>query len=451
MKTTDWVADAIFYQIFPDRFRNGNKLNDPDNTKNWDDLPPSSKDFYGGDLEGIIENLDYIKDLGVNAIYLTPIFKSPSNHKYDTEDYYTIDPHFGNNKTFRELVHQIHKRGMRIILDGVFNHCGWNFFAFQDVLKKGNASKYWEWFTIDKFPIEFEPEPTYRCWAGVKDMPEFNTDNPEVRKYLLNVVRYWIEEYDIDGWRLDTVEYLEPSFVKEIRKVAKETKEDAYVLGEVVGIASSWFKGGGYLDGVMNYKLWETVVEFFAKGTIDAQMFNHTVRFIRLSYPKWANYSMYNLIGSHDRARFMTISGMDDRKVTLALSFLFTYIGAPAIFYGDEIGMMGENDPDCRRPFPWDESKWNKKILSVVKNLSKLRNEMISLRRGNYIKVYAKDRTFIYLRSYKEESTLITINASENISSIKLSLSPKRLILGNASKAGIFLELPPMSFGIWEV
>ncbi len=425
----DWVKDAIFYQIFLDRFYNGDPTNDPKNVAEWTDKP-TRDNFFGGDLEGIIEKLDYLEDLGINALYLNPIFKAPSNHKYDTEDYFQIDPQFGNKDTLKKLVRELHKRGMRIILDGVFNHCGEKFFAFQDVLRNGKDSKYKDWFVVEDFPLTKKPEPNYRCWGGIAHMPEFNTDNPETRKYLLNVVRYWIEEADIDGWRLDTAEYLEPTFVKDIRKTAKKAKKDAYVVGEVMGISSSWFKGD-CLDAVMNYKLWENLVKFFAESKCNAKEFDGTLRFLRGSYPKSVNYAMFNLISSHDKPRFLTLCYGDVRKMKLAVVFLMTYVGAPVIYYGDEIGMEGLGDPDCRRPFIWDEDRQDRALLKFYRQMIKLRRENPVLKRGNFYPLYTYDNVYCYARNSAENMIVVVLNNSNKDEVVRLNIDKLRSRKGN--------------------
>jgi len=267
----EWVRDAVFYQIFPDRFRDGDPRNNPPRTQPWSGLP-THRSFSGGDLEGILEKLPYLADLGVTALYLTPIFTASTNHKYDGEDYFQVDPAFGGNEAFRELVAALHARGMRVVLDGVFNHCGIGHPFFRDVAERGRGSPYWDWFMIHGDRLRLEPEPNYRCWAGCTGLPEWNHDNPAVRDYLLSVVRHWLREYAIDGWRLDTVEYLPPDFVRDVYRVAKETNPDAYVLGEVMGLATPWFRHRS-LDGVMHYKLWEGLVHFLAEGSWDAPQF----------------------------------------------------------------------------------------------------------------------------------------------------------------------------------
>jgi glycosidase len=400
-KSPDWVQDTVFYQIFPDRFNNGDLSNSSKKVCKWGDKPVRDN-FFGGDLEGIIRKLPYLGELGVNALYLNPIFKSPSNHKYNTTDYYKIDPSFGDKNTLKRLVEELHRRKMRIILDGVFNHCGDTFWAFQDVMEKGSKSKHKDWFIIKNYPIVKYPEPNYRCWMGCSLMPEFNTDNPEVREYLLKVVKYWIKEANIDGWRLDTVEYMDPSFVKQIREAAKEIKKDAYVMGEVMGVATSWFKSKS-LDAVMNYKLRDILIDFFIKKVINAAQFNQHLYSFRQTYSDSINYFMFNLL-------------------ELAAVFLMTYIGAPVIYYGDEVGMMGGEDPDCRRTMIWNKNQQNIDLLNFYKKVIKLRRESQALRRGSFKSLYQHENLYCFLRQLHEEKIIVALNNSDKNEEINISL-----------------------------
>ena len=419
-KSPDWVQDTIFYQIFPDRFNNGNLSNSSKKVCKWGDKPVRDN-FFGGDLEGIIRKLPYLGELGINALYLNPIFKSPSNHKYNTTDYYKIDPIFGDENTLKRLVEELHQRKMRIILDGVFNHCGDTFWAFQDVIEKGPKSKYKDWFIIKSYPIIKQPEPNYRCWMGVPSMPEFNSDNSEVREYLLKVVKYWIKEADIDGWRLDTVEYMDPSFVKQIREAAKKIKKDAYVMGEVMGIATSWFKSKS-LDAVMNYKLRDLIIDFFIKKVINAVEFNQQLYNFRQTYSDWINPFMFNLLDSHDVPRFLTLCGGNVKKTKLAAAFLMTYIGAPVIYYGDEVGMMGGEDPDCRRTMIWNKNQQNIDLLNFYKKIIKLRRENLALRRGNFKCLYQQGGLYCFSRQLNEEKIVVALNNSDKNEEINISL-----------------------------
>jgi glycosidase len=442
MNPPDWVRDAVFYQIFPDRFRNGDPANDPPGSRPWGKLPDRTS-FFGGDLLGILEKLDYIQDLGVTALYLTPVFQAPSNHKYDTEDYFQVDPHFGGNEALRKLVEALHARKMRIILDGVFNHCGETHPFFQDVIQGGRSSPYWDWFTIQGDRIVREPEPNYTCWAGAASLPEWNHQNPKVREYLLSVVRHWLSEYGIDGWRLDCVEYLRPDFVREIYLATKQENPDAYVLGEVMGVATSWFKYGA-LDGVMHYKLWEGLVHFFAEGTWDAERFQGFVRAMWRSYPLENNFSCYTLLGSHDKPRFLTLCRGEVRRLILAAAFLFSFPGAPAIYYGDEIGLEGGEDPDCRRPFPWEGGTWNEEVLETFRRLIHLRRQEACLRRGAIEFVHPH----VFCRKTEEEEIVVALNAEGIDHRVALPSPGQWVDLLSQERVTASTDLPPMGFRI---
>jgi len=421
MMTPDWVRDAVFYQIFPDRFYDGDHTIDPPETRPWGELPTQDS-FSGGDLVGIAEKLDYLENLGITAIYLTPIFTAPSNHKYDTVDYFEVDPGFGGNHALEQLVTALHVRGMRIILDGVFNHCSEQHPFFLDAMARGRESAYWDWFQIDGDTIIKKPEPNYARWAGCRSLPEWNHRNPKVREYLLSVVRYWIRQYDIDGWRLDTTDYLPPDFVKDVRRVAKEEKSDAYVVGEVMGLATSWFKHDA-LDGVMHYRLRDALVGFFAREDCDAASFSGFVRSIWHSYPNEANYTSYTLLGSHDKPRFLTLCDGDKARLILAASFLFTFPGTPAIYYGDEIGLEGGDDPDCRRTFPWDEEDWDNDLLETFRRLAHLRKQEASLRRGTIEFVTAHEQHLVFKRKLDGEEIIIAINTGDEDAPLELNPS----------------------------
>ncbi len=400
----DWVADAVFYQIFPDRFRG--------ESKNWaiDPCAPADRTPCGGNLAGIRASVPYLEDLGITALYLTPIFHANSYHKYDTVDYFTIDSAFGDNEEFRHLVSDLHQRGIRIVLDGVFNHCSDRHPFFLDVIEKGPESAYWDWFTVHGEQVVLGPEPNYARWAGVKTMPEWNHSNPAVTEYLLNVVRYWIEEYEIDGWRLDTTEYLPPDFVRAIYQTTRSISSEVYVLGEVMGLGTPWFRHNA-VDGVMHYKLLEALTSFFVQEVWDARTFWHSVHAHWYSYPEDANYGSYTLLSSHDRPRFITQCDGDVDRLRLALAFQFTFPGPPAIYYGDEIGLEGGDDPDNRRCFPWDESHWNQPLLDEICQLVRLRKDEEALRRGAVQILHADGRMLSYVRSLHDQRFVIMINA----------------------------------------
>jgi cyclomaltodextrinase len=406
----DWVDEAIVYQIFPDRFCNGNEKNDPDGVRPWGEKPKWDT-FFGGDLEGIIEKLPYLQELGVNLIYMTPIFKSPSTHKYDTSDYLTIDPMFGDLATLKRLVSEAHKRGMRVMLDAVFNHCGSQFPYFQDVVEKGEKSRYKDWFHLHSFPVDTE-KVNYETFATkVASMPKLRTENPEVREYLLHVAEYWIQEVGIDGWRLDVSNEIDHAFWREFRRVVRKANSQALIIGEVWHDSTPWLLGDQW-DGVMNYLFRDAVVEFFAKRTLDAERFDNRLTNTRMRYKEQANRAMFNLLGSHDTHRFLTLCEERVERMRLAVMFQMTYVGIPEVYYGDEVGMLGENDPDCRRCMIWEEAKQNRELFDLHRKLIALRKKHKALQTGTYrtVRADALYNVYGYVRENAEESVYVVLN-----------------------------------------
>lgn len=396
MSTPDWVQDAIFYQIFPDRFANGDPSNDPPNVQPWGS-PPTAHGFQGGDLRGILQRLDYLLDLGVTALYLNPIFLSPSTHRYNTTDYYQIDPKLGTLDDFRALLDAAHRHGLRVILDGVFNHCGRGFFAFSDVLENGEHSPYRDWFHIRRFPLDaYGPGEAhnYLGWWNHKSLPKFNTDNPAVRAYLLRVARYWIEQ-GADGWRLDVPNEIDDdAFWAEFRRVVKSVNPEAYLLGEIWTADSRW-ANDTHFDGLMNYPLRDALLPLL-NGRIPVSQFAEKVEGLFRIYARENLYAMYNLLGSHDTERLWSMLGGDLRLVKLAFQFQFTFPGAPAIYYGDEVGLEGGKDPECRGAFPWDPAAWKGDLRPWVQSLIAIRKASVPLRRGDYRRLLAEDASGLY-------------------------------------------------------
>jgi glycosidase len=371
-KVPEWVKNTVWYQIFPERFENGDPNNDPEGTMPWGQGQPTPSVMYGGDLEGIIRRLDYLSDLGITGIYLTPIFHAKSNHKYDTIDYLKIDPQFGDERTFRRLITACHQRGIRVMLDAVFNHSGFYFGPFQDVVKYGEKSRYKDWFHIHEFPLKFEPQPNYDTFAFTPFMPKLNTANPEVKAYLLYVARYWVENYDIDGWRLDVANEVDHAFWREFRKTVRAIKPDLYILGEVWHDAMPWL-GGDQFDAVMNYPFTTAALDFLAYENIDAQDFQKQWSKVMYSYPQPVVEVAFNLLGSHDTERVLTACQGDAERVRLLFAMLLSFPGTPCIYYGDEIGMEGGNDPGCRACMKWEREEQNQNLFMTVKKLINLR------------------------------------------------------------------------------
>jgi glycosidase len=412
MTTPYWIQDAIFYQIFPDRFADGDKANNPPNVQKWGSTP-TVWGFQGGDLRGIVHHFDYLLDLGVNALYLNPIFAASSTHRYNTSDYLQIDPRLGTISDFRVLLEVAHRNNVKVVLDGVFNHCGRGFFAFNDVLENGEHSAYRDWFHINSLPLDAYGDggpQHYAGWWNHRSLPKFNTRNPDVRRYILNVARYWIEQ-GADGWRLDVPNEIDDDdFWADFRRVVRSANRDAYLLGEIWDINPRW-ANETHFDGLMNYPVKDALLSYLL-GHQNAAEFGGRIEAVRSAYRRENLYAMYVPLDSHDTERFLTLVGGDAEKLKLALLFAMAFPGAPAIYYGDEIGMEGGRDPDSRRAFPWRETAWNQDLRAWVKALIAIRKQSACLRRGEYIQVLAEDGKFAFVRTLGHESVLVAINAS---------------------------------------
>jgi cyclomaltodextrinase / maltogenic alpha-amylase / neopullulanase len=415
MSVPDWVQDAVFYQIFPDRFANGDPENDPPNLMNWGSTP-TSWGFQGGDISGILQKFDYLLDLGINAIYLNPIFQASSNHRYNTTDYYHIDPKLGTLDDFRKLIEHAHRNEVRIILDGVFNHCGRGFFAFNDVLENQEYSPYREWFHIKHFPVDaysWGGAVDYLGWWGMKSLPKFNIDNPKTRRYLMGVARYWIDQ-GADGWRLDVPnEINDDNFWAEFRQVVKSANSEAYLVGEIWSADRRWV-GDEHFDGLMNYPIMEALAGFLATNTLDAAHFAEKVEGLLSLYPHENAYAMYIPLDSHDTERILTRMGNNIYKTQLAYLFQFAYPGSPAIYYGDEIGLVGGKDPACRGAFLWEESTWNTELRDFIKTLVRFRKNHVALRRGEYIRLdpNTNPACYAFARTAVNDEVLVIMNAN---------------------------------------
>ncbi len=420
-----WVQDSIFYQIFPDRFANGDSRTDPVNVRPWD-AKPTVRGFHGGDLRGIIQNLDYLLDLGINAIYLNPIFLSTSTHRYNTIDYFQIDPKLGDLEDFKALIEVVHRNDIHVILDGVFNHCGRGFFAFNDILENQDQSPYRDWFHVNHFPVEaYLPGDAtdFTGWWKLKSLPKFNTQTQQVRDYLLSVARYWIE-LGADGWRLDVPNEIDDdAFWAEFRETVVSINRDAYLVGEIWEADPRW-ANHTHFDGLMNYPVRDKLIKFIT-GSLPASQFADQVEKIVKLYPHENAYAMYNILGSHDTERIWNILGEDLKKVQIAFLFQFAYPGVPSIYYGDEIGLPGGKDPDNRRTFPWDLQNWNNELRSFVQKLVLLRKRIPALRRGNFKRLLVNDARgcFAFSRSLGDENVVVALNTSSTRRSLRLPVS----------------------------
>ncbi|WP_078547896.1 glycoside hydrolase family 13 protein [Litchfieldia alkalitelluris] len=411
----NWVKDTVWYQIFPERFANGDPSIDPPNSLPWGSTEPTPTNFFGGDFEGVIQNLDYLVNLGITGIYFTPIFKATSNHKYDTIDYMEIDPQFGDKETFKRLVDLCHQKGIKVMLDAVFNHSGYYSPFFQDVVTNGEKSKYKDWFHIRSLPVETDPVPNYDTFAFTYMMPKLNTENPDVKNYLLDVGRYWIEEFNIDGWRLDVANEVDHQFWREFRIAIKTLKPEAYILGEIWHDSMPWLQGDQF-DAVMNYPFTTAVLNFFAKSTINVTEFTNSLSNVLHSYPNNVNEVAFNLLDSHDTPRILTIADKNKEKVKLLYLFQMSFIGTPCIYYGDEIGMTGEQDPGCRKCMEWDIEKQDLDLFAHVQKLLTLRKKYPEFGNGgDFTLIKAEDSTnfLIYAKTSNERTIYFVINNSE--------------------------------------
>lgn len=405
-----WAKELIYYQIFPERYRNGNNKLTPKDALPWGSAP-SRENFMGGDIEGIIENLDYINNLGANCLYLTPIFNAPSNHKYDTIDYYEINPSFGNKEDLRRLVDEVHQRKMKIILDGVFNHCGYYWPYFQDVVKNGNKSKYAEWFFIGNHPVSLE-DKNYDCVGHYKWMPKLNLENSEVAEYFIRVGEYWIREFNIDGWRLDVADEIATIFWQKFVARIKTLKPDAILLGETWGDAEKLINQDR-LDTAMNYLFRDALLDWLGNKKIKPSQFDHLINRMLSLYPKEVSQRLYNPLDSHDTSRFLYECGNDIDRFKLAIAMQMTMPGCPAIFYGDEVGLSGDNDPGCRLCMEWNEDKQNKELFSWYKKLINIRKNNRALYEGNYHSIICDDKQNIYAysREIDQKCLIVIVNA----------------------------------------
>ena len=386
-----WCESAVFYQIFVDRFCMGDREKDRGYiNKAWGEIP-DPKSFFGGDLKGIREKLGYLEKLGVTGLYLTPVFTSPSNHKYDTVDYFRVDRQFGTDEDLKALVREAHGRGIRVILDAVFNHCSMECAQFQDVLEKGRASRYYDWFII-RGDIPDPEHCNYECFAACSYMPKWNTSNEEVQNFLIGVALHWMRETGIDGWRLDVADEVSHDFWRKFRKAVKGEDPEAVLIGESWHDAAPWLKGDEF-DGIMNYSFTKACIDFFAKGTRTAESFAGRLNELLMRNTDQVNAMMLNLLDSHDTERFLTLAKGDEDSLILALAVLFFFPGMPCICYGTEIGMEGEYEPDSRRTFDWDKAHWNKKINAAVRFLIKLKGRI-----GGEARLYAEGKLFLLER-----------------------------------------------------
>ena len=414
----DWAANKVVYQIFPSRFA----ASQPVDKKLWYKAPITPMDDLHGDLRGIIDHLDHIQDLGIDVIYMTPSFKSDSCHKYDTIDYYEIDPSFGTKEDLKELVQKAHDRGMKVVMDAVFNHTGKEFFAFKDILEKGEKSKYLDWYYIDELPLKgkWGEIPNFLCFGYYGGMPKLNLKNPEVEKYITDVACYWIRECDIDGWRLDVGDEISHFFWKRFRRAIKAVKKDMLIIGEIWHYAGDFLEGDEW-DTVMNYPFYLNLIDLLADEKISVSQFVQNLGYLKGRLHKKCYPLMWNLIDSHDTARFLHLCKDNKKKQHLAAAFQLLLPGMPMIYYGDEYAMPGANDPDCRRGMYWDEEYQDKEMFEWYKRLLQVRKAHTCIVEGELVEAITRDEdeTIVLIRKNGEETIALIFNCSNHTKEFK--------------------------------
>ncbi len=429
--------------------------------EDWD-LPPTLAGYKGGDLWGVIDKLDYLQELGVNAICFTPIFQSNCNHRYHTHDYYQVDPILGGNPAFLELLAAAHQRGIKIVLDGVFNHASRGFYFFSDILENGPTSPWVDWFKIHDWPLsayDGKLPANYAGWASNRALPVFNHDNPDVREYIMQIAEYWLR-VGIDGWRLDVpFEISSAGFWQEFRDRVKAINPEAYIVGEVWHDARQWLDGTQF-DGVMNYLFTAPTIAFTAGERVvldyvrsrsyepypalSAPAYAAKIQRLLDLYPWEIQLTQFNLLASHDTARLMSIAQQDRASVELATLLLLTFPGAVSIYYGDEVGLVGAIDPDSRRGFP-GEADWDRELLDYHRQLIALRHQYPALRIGTYRVLAAEGNVYVFVRSLADVELIVVVNVGMESAIVSLDLTALAV---NTQASGLLfgtaeLELQP--------
>lgn len=436
-KVPSWVEDAVVYNIFPDSFATSHqKIVCEPTTLDYNGNTVSSR--LGGTLTGVTENVDYLVDLGINCVYINPIFAAGEYHKYDLLDYYHVDPVFGGDEAFKKMVETLHANGIKVIIDGVFNHCGWKFFAFEDVIQNQEKSEYCDWFYGLQFPVvrpdDPEAYPNYATFAYERLMPKLATDNPKVQKYFCDVGRYWIKEFNLDGWRLDVSNEINNEFWRAFRKVVKEVNPEAIMIGEVWETASYWLQGDMF-DSSMNYDFRKHSELFFGQSSIDAEEFASRVTHMLMRYKINVLPAQLNLLDSHDVSRFLSLCNNDTRRQRLALVFMMAFVGMPTIFYGDEQGIFGIKELDYRSPMPWDNQ--NKEQFEFFKKAISVRKSNPALKKGDFKVVSAEpgSQLLVISRTLNDQKITVCLNAGEK--SVKIDAPKGNIIWQNGLNENI--------------
>lgn len=484
-KPPDWITGRdggtvpVFYQIFPDRFARSGRVELGARLDDWD-APPTHWGYKGGDLWGVIEHLDHLVDLGINAIWFNPIFQSASNHRYHTQDYFRVDPMLGGDEAFDALVEATKAQGIRIILDGVFNHASRGFFQFNDIAEHQDKSAYVDWFRVREFPIQPYDEEipaTYDAWWGLHALPAFNTETEAVREFLWSVGEFWMSR-GIDGWRLDVPnEIATPGFWDEFRRRVRAVNPEAYTTGEIWDHGPEWVGEDGPFDGLMNYPLTTAIIRFAIGNRINeegivqnydyhvtpginAGAFADSIDEMMATYSSDTLPALFNLLDSHDTGRIMTMADGDNELVVMALALLLTMPGAPCIYYGTEVGLEGGPDPDCRRGFPWDDLDAAPELSAALRQLIAVRKAESGLSSSELERIGPPPgpdfgRTYVFARGTGVDRMVVAVNHADEPDLVELSSevmgpSPELVWSTTPLVATAALKLPPRSVGIWK-
>ena len=459
----DWVYGGVMYQIFPERFNYSDTNSLFEEKVEWGSTP-KRLEFQGGDLYGIIDKLDYIKNLNVNILYLNPIFLSGSTHRYDTWDHFKVDPKLGGEKALEKLIDELHARKMKIIFDTSLNHVHPKHFAFQDIIKNGEKSKYKDWFTIYEYPVHLKHrphlyentykvgwdgnekeykqylektfleteipvknidddgpivEPSYKSWWGVPDMPKINYSCEDARKWALDVTAFWINNFNIDGWRMDVAKEIDLLFWKDFRKIAKDSNQNVLLFSEIFGDTSQWLQGDMF-DGTMNYSFRESMVDYFATKRMNISEFSDSLANLYFMYSFKALSSCQNLLSSHDVKRFLNRCS-DVSSIYGPIFMQATFPGIAGIYYGDEIGLNGGNEPNNREAFPWnDEGSWDINLQNYIREIMNIKSSNNILKYGNFQLLPNQNDAIVFRRALRDKSLLCIFNRSENQKNIKI-------------------------------
>lgn len=478
MTVPEWVQGAVIYQVFPERYASGDDSLTPVDADPWG-APPHHRSFQGGDLPGITGRIPHLVDLGVDALYLNPVFTSPSNHRYDAVDYYEVDPALGGNGALRRLVEAAHRQGLRVILDASFNHVHPRFFAFQDLIRRGRRSRYRDWFVVTEWPLQVRVRPgavpgarvhewaeawrtevdipvvevdgewppveaTYEAWYGVPTMPRVDLSHPDARAYMLEVAAHWVREYGIDGWRMDVARYVDPDFWDDFRAAVKAENPDAYLLCEVMGDAGPWLQGERF-DATMNYTFRDIALRFFAADEIAGEELLDDAARLWAQYPWPVTLANQNLISSHDTPRFLTEAEGAVWRLRLATVFQMTFPGAPGIYYGDEVGMEGGDDPANRGAYPWHVDHAAHEVHRTIAELARLRRRRPELVTGDWRPREGSGHLVSFERRLGRRRTTIVINRSSRPRRHALDYARPRVLWGRGEVVDRSITVPGRS------